>query len=332
MKGIQGTGMRRIAAVVLAGIALAAAVPSPTCAQDYPNKPIRYIVTTAPGGLMDVPARLLSDYLDRALGQRVLVENRGGAGGNIGVDLLAKAPPDGYTLAQIQVGNVAINPFIYKDLPFDVFTDVVPVAPLTSSPILIAVTDGLPAKNLRELIDLAKKEPGKLNFGSAGIGTAPHLSGELFANAAGIKLVHVPYRGAGPAITDLAAGQVQISFAGYGALRAHVEAGRIRALAVAQSQRLKSAPDVPTAAEAGLPAWEFITWFGVAAPKGMPRPIIDKLVAAIHAMQRDPEVLKRLGESGMEPLTETPEQFASRIRRDHDRFKDVVLAAGIKPE
>ncbi|HEX9462841.1 MAG TPA: tripartite tricarboxylate transporter substrate binding protein [Alphaproteobacteria bacterium] len=323
--------MARVAAALLA-VGVTAGGLGVAQAQDYPNRPIRYIVTTAPGGLMDVPARLLSDSLDRMLGQRVLVENRGGAGGNVGMDIMVKSPPDGYTLAQIQVGNVAINPFIYKDLSYDVFTDIVPVAPLTSSPILVVVNAGLAAKDLGQLIALAKAEPGKLNYGSAGVGTAPHLAGELFARAADIKIVHVPYRGAGPAITDLAAGQVQISFVGLGAVRSHIEGGRVRALAVAQPHRLKAAPDVPTTAEAGLPSYEFVTWFGVGAPRGTPRPVIDKLVGAIHAMQDDPTVQKRLGESGMEPLQESPEQFAARIRQDHDRLRDVVLAAGIKPE
>jgi tripartite-type tricarboxylate transporter receptor subunit TctC len=328
--------MARVAAALLAvGVAAAALAVDGSGvarAQDYPNRPIRYIVTTAPGGLMDVPARLLSDSFDRMFGQRVLVENRGGAGGNVGVDLMVKSPADGYTLAQIQVGNVAINPFIYKDLPYDVFADVLPVAPLTSSPILVVVNANLPAKDLRELIALAKQQPGKLNYGSAGIGTAPHLAGELFTRAAGVKIVHVPYRGAGPAVTDLAAGQVQIAFVGLGAVRNHMDAGRVRALAVAQPERLKAAPDIPTAAEAGLPAFEFVTWFGVAAPRGTPQPVVDKLVKAIHTMQDDPTVQKRLGDAGMEPLTETPAQFAARIRRDYDRFRDVVLAADIKPE
>ncbi len=328
--------MARVAAALLAvGVAagaLAFARPDVARAQEYPNRPIRYIVTTAPGGLMDVPARLLSDSFDRMFGQRVLVENRGGAGGNVGVDLMVKSPPDGYTLAQIQVGNVAINPFIYKDLPYDVFADIVPVAPLTSSPILVVVNANLEAKDLRGLIALAKREPGKLNYGSAGIGTAPHLAGELFTRAADIKLVHVPYRGAGPAVTDLAAGQVQVAFVGLGAVRAHLDAGRVRALAVAQPQRLKAAPEIPTAAEAGLPEYEFVTWFGVGAPRGTPQPVIDKLVKGIHTMQDDPAVQKRLADAGMEPLKENPAQFADRIRRDYDRFRDVVLAADIKPE
>lgn len=298
----------------------------------YPSKPIRLIVTTAPGGLMDVAARLFSDSLDKQFGQRVLVENRGGAGGNVGVDIMTKSPPDGYTLAQIQIGNVAINPFVYKDLPFDVFKDLAPVAPLTSSPILVVVSASLPVKSLADLIAMAKRDPGKLNYGSAGPGTAPHLAGEMFAQAAGIKLTTVHYRGAGPAVTDLAAGQVQIAFVGLGAVRGQIDAGHVKALAVAQPHRLHAAPDLPTTAEAGLPAFEFVTWFGIAAPRGTPRPVVDKLVAAIHVMQDDPVVQARLADSGMEALKETPDAFGARIRRDYEKFRDVVKAADLKPE
>src|SRR5258708_11509058 len=222
--------MARVAAALLA-VGVTAGALGVGQGQDDRNGRIGYIVTTAPGGLMDVPARLLSDSLDRMLGQRVLVENRGGAGGNVGMDIMVKSPPDGYTLAQIQVGNVAINPFIYKDLSYDVFTDIVPVAPLTSSPILVVVNAGLAAKDLGQLIALAKAEPGKLNYGSAGVGTAPHLAGELFAPPADIKIVPVPYRGAGPGITHPAAGQVQISLLGLGAVRRPIQGGRGRALA-----------------------------------------------------------------------------------------------------
>ncbi|MBV8534890.1 MAG: tripartite tricarboxylate transporter substrate binding protein [Alphaproteobacteria bacterium] len=309
-----------------------AAAGGPVRADEYPSRPVRFIVTTAPGGLMDIAARLFADSFDKQFHQRLVVENRGGAGGNVGVEVMAKAAPDGYTLAQIQIGNVAVNPFVYKDLPFDVFKDIVPVAPLTSSPVIVTVSTKLPVTNLRDLIALAKKEPGKLNDGTAGAGTAPHLAGELFAQAAGIKVTHIHYRGAGPAIADVAAGQVDMTFLGLGAVRGQVDAGLVKALAVSQPKRLAAAPNIPTAAEAGLPNFEFVTWFGVGAPRGTPPEVIATLVRAIHAMQDDPEIQKRLSESGLEPLEESQAEFAKRIRRDYDQLGPVVEALGIKPQ
>jgi tripartite-type tricarboxylate transporter receptor subunit TctC len=301
-------------------------------AEDYPTKPIRLIIPTAAGGLMDVAARVLADSLDKSLGQRLVIENRSGSGGNIGAEAVAKAEPDGYTLGLMQIGNVAINPYVYPDMGFDPLTDMIPVAPVTSSAILVVANAKVPAKDLKELIALAKREPGKLSYGSAGNGTAPHLAGEMFKAAAGVDILHVPYRGAGPAVNDTIGGHVQMTFVGLGAVRAPVDAGMLKILAVAQSTRLKDAPQYPTSAEAGLPGYEFVTWFGVLAPKGTPVAIVDKLVKHIHAMQDDPEVQKRLATAGLEPLRETPEQFGARIRRDHERFRDIVKAANLKPQ
>jgi tripartite-type tricarboxylate transporter receptor subunit TctC len=301
-------------------------------ALDYPNKPIRLIIATAAGGLMDVAARIAAESLDKSLGQRLVIENRSGSGGNIGAEAVAKAEPDGYTLGLVQIGNVAINPYVYPDMTFDPFTDLVPVAPLTSSAILVIANAKVPANDLRELIALAKRDPGKLSYGSSGNGTAPHLAGEMFKAAAGVDILHVPYRGAGPAVNDTVGGHVQLTFVGLGAVRAPVDAGLLKILAVAQSERLKSAPQYPTSAEAGLPGYEFVTWFGIVAPKGTPAPVIAKLVQHIHAMQDDPEVQKRLATGGLEALKETPEQFGARMRRDHERFRDIVKAAKLKPE
>ena len=318
--------MKTLAGLIFAAISIWAS------AQDYPVKPIRLIVATAPGGLMDVAAHTLVDYFQKAYGQRMFVENRGGAGGVLAGDAIAKAPPDGYTLGQIQVGNVAINPFLVKDMPFDPLNDLVPVAPLTSSPVLVTINARVPATNLAELIALARREPGRLNYGSAGPGTIPHLSGELFAQSAKVRLTAVHYRGAGPALTDLLAGQVQMIFVGLGVVRSHLAAGTVRALAVSQAERLSGAPDIPTAAEAGLPGFEVNTWFGIVAPKGTPERIVATLVRQIHAMQDDPSVQKRLADSGLETLKESPGEFRARMRRDHERFRQIVLAAGLKAE
>jgi tripartite-type tricarboxylate transporter receptor subunit TctC len=310
----------------------AAALSGTAQAQDYPTKPIRLIIATAAGGLMDVAARVAADSLDKSLGQRLVIENRPGSGGNIGAEAVAKAEPDGYTLGLVQIGNVAINPYVYPDMTFDPFTDLVPVAPLTSSAILVVANAKVPVGDLRELIALAKRDPGKLSYGSSGNGTAPHLAGEMFKAAAGVDILHVPYRGAGPAVNDTVGGHVQLTFVGLGAVRAPVDAGLLKILAVAQSNRLKSAPQYPTSAEAGLSGYEFVTWFGIVAPKGTPAPVIAKLVKHIHAMQDDPEVQKRFATGGLEALKETPGQFGARMRRDHERFRDIVKAAKLKPE
>jgi tripartite-type tricarboxylate transporter receptor subunit TctC len=323
MKRLRALGF--VMAAILAG-------PAGALADDYPTKPIRLLIPTAAGGLMDVAARVAADYLSKTLGQRLVIENRSGSGGNLGVEAVVKAEPDGYTLGLVQLGNVAINPYVYPDMTFDPLKDLVPVAPVTSSAILVVAGAGVPANNLREFIALAKKEPGKLAYGSAGPGTAPHLAGEMFKSMAGVDILHVPYRGAGPAVNDVIGGHVQLTFVGWGAVRGPVEAGKAKVLAVAQAQRLKAAPDLPTSAEAGLPGYEFVTWFGVVAPKGTPAPIIATLVKHIHAMQDDPEVVKTLAQSGLEPLKESPEQFGARMRRDYERFADIVKAAKLKPE
>ncbi len=316
-----------------AGLAvLLVCMNAPALAQRDTQKPIRLVIGTAPGGLMDVPARLLAEYLDRTGGERLIIENRPGAGGNPAADLVAKALPDGYTLGQIQLGNVAINPFIYKNMPFDPLTDLVPVAPLTSSPLLVLVGSRLPVADLREFIALARRSPGGINHGSAGIGTVPHLGGQLFEQLSGAQLVHVHYRGVGPAVIDLVGGQVQVVFAGLGAVRGQIEAGSVKVLAVAQRTRLKSAPQFPTAEEAGLPGFEFTTWFGIVAPRGTPERIVEAFAARVRGMQHDPEVQRRLGDAGMEVLEETPTEFGNRIRRDNARFREIVRAAGLKPE
>ena len=318
-----------VSATMVAGIVSAPVAP---LAQDYPTKPIRVIVPTAAGGLMDVAARVTAEHLGKALGQRLVIENRSGSGGNIGAEVVAKAEPDGYTLGLLQLGNIAINPHVYTDMTFDPLVDLVPVAPVTSSAILVIAGAKVPANDLRELIALAKREPGKLSYGSGGAGTAPHLAGEMFKTAAGVDILHVPYRGVGPAVNDVVGGHIQLAFAGWGAVRSPVDAGLAKILAVAQSQRLKAVPQYPTAAEAGLPGYEFATWFGILAPKGTPAPVIAMLVKHIHAMQDDPQVQRSFADGGLEALKETPEQFGARMRRDHERFRDIVKAAKLKPE
>jgi tripartite-type tricarboxylate transporter receptor subunit TctC len=249
----------RFAAILFAVLTVWPRAVDYAYADDYPSRPVRLVVPATPGGILDILARLLSERLDRTLGQPVVVENRPAAAGNLGVELVAKAAPDGYSLCLIQVGNVAANPHLYKDLSFDPLRDLAPVASVASSPEIVVAYTGLPANNLSELIALAKRERGKLSYGSAGVGTSTHLGAELFAQMSRTKLLNVPYHGMGQALFDLAAGRVQLAFSGLAPIKSGLEAGSLKALAVAQSTRLKAAPAIPTADESGLPGYEFIT-------------------------------------------------------------------------
>ncbi len=299
-------------------------------ADTYPSRPIRLVVPAPPGGILDILARILSDNLGRSLGQAVVVENRGAAAGNLGVELVAKAAPDGYSLCLIQVGNVAADPHLYKDLSFDAVRDLAPVATLASSPEIVVANPALPANNLTQLIALAKKEPDKLSFGSAGVGTSTHLGAALFEQMTGTKLLHVPYHGMGPAILDLTAGRVQLAFSGLAPIKGGLETRALKALAVARSTRLKAAPNIPTADEAGLPGYEFITWFGVVTTAGTPSPIVQKLNAASNAILTKPEIVQRLSELGMEPLVDTPAAFSALIQRDYEKYGAMIKAAHIQ--
>jgi tripartite-type tricarboxylate transporter receptor subunit TctC len=314
------------------GIALCCGAARAADADDYPSRPIHLIVPATPGGISDILARLLSDNLNRIFGQSVIVENRGAAGGNLGVEMVAKADPDGYSLALIQVGNVAINPYLYKDLSFDPLHDLLPVAAIASSPQIVTAYPGLAANNLTGLIALAKQEPGKLSYGSAGIGTSTHLGAELLAQMAGVKLLHVPYRGMGPALLDLTAGRVQLAFVGLAPIKSSLESGALKALAVAQSSRLKAAPTVPSADESGLPGYEFITWFGVVTTHGTPPAIVEKLNTAINSILDMPPIRQRFLDFGMEPLVESPSDFSVRIQKDYEKYGTMIRAAQIKIE
>ena len=305
---------------------------APAAAQTYPARPIRIIVPAAASGVSDVVARLTADYLGRSLNQTVIVEDRPGAGGNVGADVTAKAPPDGYTLCMITVGNVAINPFIYKDMPFDALKDLAPVAPVAELVQVVVINSSLPVHSLKELIAYAKERPGKLNYGSAGVGTTTQLAAELFAQMGGIKLVHVPYRGAAPAVQDTAAGQVQMTFVGLGSAQPLLGTGKIRILAAASKSRLAGAPDLPTSAESGLPGYEFSTWLGLVTTRGTPAPVIATLNKATETMVADPAIHKRLVDGGLEPMKATPAEFTARIQADYKKFGALVKVAGLKPE
>ncbi len=300
--------------------------------QTFPNRPIRMVVTAATGGITDIMARVMAEPMGRTLGQPLIVENRPGAGGNIGTEFVVKAPPDGYTLVIVNVGTIAIHRWIYDSMPFDPINDLVPVAPVGDGASILAVHAKLPARTLKEFIELAKATPRKLNYGSAGNGTMPHLSAEVFAHMTGTQFVHVPYKGANPAAVDLATGQIDVAFIAYGSMRAQMAAGHVRALAVGSKERLGALADVPTFDEAGLPGYDVTNWFGVFAPKGTPRDVVATLNTHIGRIFDDAPTVKRLQDGGIVPMREFPDAFAKRIIADDAKWRDVVRRIGVKAQ
>ncbi len=297
----------------------------------WPARPVRIIVTRPAGGVPDVRARWLANRLMPALGQSVVVENKPGAGGNIGTAIGARSAPDGYTLTIIHQGTMTINPHLYSRLGYDPLADFTPITQLGTGPLLLAVNLEVPAATVAELVQLAKARPGQLNFGSPGIGTPPHLAGELFKRVAGIDVVHVPYNG-GQSATGLLSGQVSFMIEGLSVQLPLVKAGRLRPLAVTGSRRVASLPDVPTMAEAGLPAYEHIGWVGIAAPAATPKPVIDRLYNEISKVLATAEAQDWFRATGAEPLGDAPEAFAMAIRAEHAKWGKVIREAGIRIE
>ncbi|MDO8874973.1 MAG: tripartite tricarboxylate transporter substrate binding protein [Pseudolabrys sp.] len=301
-------------------------------AQIYPDRPIRLIAPFPAGGLVDVLARTVGDELSKSLGQPVIVENRPGAGGNIGAEAVAKATPDGYTLLMTSAGILTANEFLYAKMPFDPATAFVPVSNVADMPMLVVVNPKVEAKTLAEFVAYAKANPGKLNFGSPGIGTTGHLGLALFMHAANIKLTHVPYKGAAPAITDLIAGQIDGVVDNPPTVLPHIQAGKLKPLAVAAKARMPQLPDLPTAAQAGVANFEASSWFGVAAPAGTPPAIVARLHKDIAAALAKPELRERFAKSGARLLGNTPEEFARQIVADRKMWGEVIKAAGIKAQ
>jgi tripartite-type tricarboxylate transporter receptor subunit TctC len=311
---------------------LAGALPGHAAAQPaaYPSRPIHLVAGTAPGGITDTLARISAEGLSARLGRQVVVENKAGATGNLAIEHVAKSPPDGSTLLIVAGGNVVITPFLYSSLPFDPLNDIVPVFNIAGAPQLLVVPGTLPVKDLAEFIALARANPGKLNYASAGPGSTTHLAADHFARLAGVQLVHVPYRGAGPALVDLLAGRVQMLSVGLSPVQAYLRSGALRALAAASKTRLAAAPEVPTSAEAGLPGWEMTTWFGIFAPKGTSADVVRRVNAGMQAVIDDPKTRKHMLESGIEPIGGSAEAFAERVRTDYGVWKQVVGAAGVR--
>jgi len=300
--------------------------------QAYPTKMMRMIVTAAPGGITDIMTRIMSENISQTLGQTMYVENRPGAGGATAVEFVSRSAPDGYSLVIVNVGNAAIAPWVSINLPYDPIKDLVGVAAVAEVPSLVAIPDSLPVKTLKEFIDYVKPRPGEFNYGSAGRATMPHLAAELLSHMTGIKMVHVPYKGAAPAGLDLAAGRIQLSLLGVGSVRSQLAAGTVRVLAVAAPRRIAALPNAPTFAEAGLPQYDVTNWFGVLAPAGTPREIINMLNTHIGQSFDNPKALQQLSDAGIVPIRESVDQFQKRIVSDHAKWRDVVRNAGIKPE
>jgi tripartite-type tricarboxylate transporter receptor subunit TctC len=298
-------------------------------AQDYPTRAIRLVVPFPPGGGNDILARTVGNRLSEVIGQQIVVDNRGGAGGIIGATIVATAAPDGYTLLLGSVGNLAHNPAIRPNLTYHPPRDFAAVALLATSAFMIAVNPSVPAKNVQELIALAKAKPGKLNYASAGPGSSLHMTGEIFKHATGTNIVHVPYKGTGPALTDLIAGRVDLIFSTMPPVLPHIKTGKLRALAVTTAKRAAAAPDVPTVAESGVAGFEVSNWQGIVAPIKTPRAIVTKLHRDLTATLKLPGMPEALAAQGLEPAGGTPAEFAALIRKEIDRYTQVVKAAGI---
>ena len=295
----------------------------------YPSRPIRLIVPSAPGGGTDFTARTLAQKLTDSLGQTVIVDNRAGAAGNIGVEIAAKSGPDGYTLV-MPITSFSINPHLYSKLPFDTVKDFSPIVLASSAPLFLVITPSVPAKSVGELINVAKAKPGQLNYANSGNGTTAHLAGELFKKMAGVNLVSVPYKGGGPAVIDLIAGRVQIYFSTIPAALAHVQGGRLRGVAVTTTKRVNLIPDVPTVAESGLPGFEVVGWFGIFAPAGTPRPVVATLNKALNDALRAPDIQQRFSSQGLIPGGGTPEELGKFLRAEIAKWGALIKEAGIQ--
>jgi len=316
--------MIRIAFAALALIAGTAA------AADYPTKPVHWVVPYPPGGTTDVLARLTAQWLQDKLGQTFIIENKPGGGNNIGVEYVVKAPADGYTLLLVNPAN-GINTTLYKNLPFDFIRDIQPVAGIVRTPNVMVVPATLPVKTVSDFISWCKANPGKVNLASSGSGTSVHLSGELFKSMTGCNMLHVPYKGAGPALPALIAGEVHVMFDNLPSSMPHIKSGRLRALGVTSAQRDPALPDVPTVGET-VKGYEATAWFGIGMPKGSPREAIDKINATVNAALADPGMLKRYADLGGTPMGGTPEDFGKVIKAETDKWAKVVISSGAKAE
>jgi len=313
-------------------IAAMIVIPNVAMAQSYPAKSVRMIVPYPPGGGTDIVGRMVAQKLSESLGQQVVVDNRGGATGSIGAELAAKSPPDGYTILMGNIAPNSINVSLQPKLPYHPVADFAPVSLVASTPNILVVHPSLPVKTVKELIALARARPGQLNYPSAGVGSSSHLAGELLAILTGIKIVHIPYKGGGPAMIDTISGEMQMMFATMPAAMPHVKSGRVRPVAVTSAKRSQTLPQLPTISETGVKGFEAATWYGVLAPAKTPRAIVERLHGEIVKMLAAPEIRERLGAQGFEPVGSTPEEFAAYIKSEIAKWAKVIKTAGIKAE
>lgn len=329
---LVGSGRRQISlALATLAIALSAVCPQAS-AQDYPNKPIRMLVGFPPGGGVDIAARTLGQEISKSLGQPVIIENRAGAAGGIAAELAAKSAPDGYTLMMGNTGSLTINPSLYAKLAYDPLRDFTPVSMVSTTPLIFLVHPASPAESLADLVAMARKNPGKLNFGSASSGGITHLAIELLKLQANVNMTHIPYRGSAPAVSDLMGGQLDLLVEGLPLATPLITSKKIRALAIMSAKRSPLLPDVPTVAEAGFPDLKVTAWYGVVAPTDTPALIVDKLNKAIQAALADPAFVKKLALQGSDPATGTPAQFGDYIKQELIHWSGAVKASGAKAE
>ena len=301
-------------------------------AQTYPNRNITLVVPFPPGGSTSIVGRVIADKMSQLLGQSIVVDNRGGAGGTVGTKAVAKSEPDGYTLLAGYTGTLAIGPSLYRNAGYDPRKDFEPIGSIGCSPSSLVVHPSFPVKSVAELIAYAKANPGKVNFGSAGVGTVGHITGEYFAHAAGIQIIHIPYKGTGPALSDLLGGHIPMSFSPIATTAGNVKAGLLRGLAVTSVHRNSLLPDVPTMIEAGVPDFDASLCYGLVAPVGTPRPVIDRLNKALRSALASDEVKKQLELDGTEITPSTPEQYADFIDKDEKKWSGLAKASGVEPE
>jgi tripartite-type tricarboxylate transporter receptor subunit TctC len=322
--------MKHLFALVVATAIALSALPAP--AQNYPSKPIKIMVSTSAGGATDIMARILGHHITTKTGQPHVIDNRAGASGNLAMEVVAKAAPDGYTLGFANTGNITINPYLFKSMSFDPLNDLIPVGPVGTVPLFLVINSKVPAKTLAEFIAYTKANPDKVSYAGAGVGTTPDLTGGEFARRAGLKLVVVPFRGTAPAATAVIGGEVQMTFVSMGPHFEFVRNGTLRVLAAATPTRRPYVPDVPTFAEEGFPAFEMSTWFSLFAPKGTPKEIIDQLNVHTREVQAEPEARKRLEATFIDPLALTQSEFAALVKADAVKYERIVREQGIKLE
>jgi tripartite-type tricarboxylate transporter receptor subunit TctC len=333
LKNVNGRSSNRCGAPCVAlcvALCLGASLAGAGANEAYPTKPVRVIVAVPAGGTPDVVARMVAPGMAAQLGQQLVIDNRGGAGGRIGTELASRAAADGYTILVTSSGPLSILPYVQRDVPYDPVKDFSPISLIATNPFLLVAHTSVPAKTVQELVALARAEPGRLNYASAGNGTTNHLAFELFKHLAGVRITHVPYKGAPQAVTDLVGGHANLMLNSIAPVLPHIRAGRLRLLGVSSAKRSPQLPEAPTLAESGVAGYEMITWFGLVAPAGAPKPVIARLSTALLQGLATPEIRAQMGAQGVDPVGDTPEAFAAFIRRESAKYANLVKVSGAR--